>query len=313
MSTHAHAHLRTPDAAIDDAPVRCVAALIDTAQVSGPGRQLAALAIELRSAGTDLRVILLHRAHRPYPAYAGYLAAAGVTHAVVHDGGRLDFGIVARARELLREWNAELIQTHSYRMTFVATALRLWGDRRPWIGFFHGATAEDSKVRLYHWLDRRLLGAADRVVVMSRLHAGEFARNGARVRVIHNAVIPLPTPAAAQILCLPPGIDRSAGIPLMGVVGRLSHEKGVDLFLEACRVLAGRGVAFQAVVAGDGPEHDSLQARCEAAGLGDRVFFLGQVTDVESLYQHLDLLVIPSRSEGLPNVLLEALAADVPA
>lgn len=313
MSTYAHAHLRAPEVATDNGRGRCVAALIDTAQVSGPGRQLAALATELRSAGTDLRVILLQRAHRPYPAFASYLAAAGVTHAVVPDGGRLDLGIVARIRELLQDWDADVIQTHSYRMTFVATALRLWGDRRPWIGFFHGATAEDRKVRIYHWLDRRLLGAADRIVVMSRLHEGEFARHCSRVRVVHNAVIPLPSPTTAPALHLPPGIDRHDGIPLIGVVGRLSHEKGVDLFLDACQVLARRGVAFQAVIAGDGPERASLMEQCEASGLSDRVFFLGHVADVGSLYQDLDLLVIPSRSEGLPNVLLEALAMDVPA
>lgn len=312
MTTHALAHSRAPRIAVDG-ELRCIVALIDTAQISGPGRQLAALATELRSSGVDLRVILLHRAHRPYPAYAEYLTSAGVTHAVVPDRGSLDLSIVVRIRELLRKWSAELIQTHSYRMTFAAVALRLLGDRRPWIGFFHGATAEDRKVRIYHWLDRRLLGAADRIVVMSRLHAGEFARYGARVRVIHNAVIPLTAPATESGLRLPPEIDRSAGIPLIGVVGRLSHEKGVDLFLDACRALAGRGVAFQAVIAGDGPERASLQARCEALGLSDRVFLLGQVTDVRSLYQHLALLVIPSRSEGLPNVLLEAMAADVPA
>ncbi|HEY0971418.1 MAG TPA: glycosyltransferase [Gemmatimonadales bacterium] len=288
--------------------VRSVAALIDTTIVSGPGRQLAALAAELRRSDVEMRVALLQRTGRPRPPYADYLAAAGITHAVLPDQGPLDVGVVGRLRELLGEWAPDVIQTHSYRMTFVAAALRARGVRTPWVGFFHGATAEDRKVRLYHWLDRRALGRADAVVVMSRAHAEEFARHGRRVHVVHNAVIPLPRPADAGALQLP----VAGGAPLLGVVGRLSHEKGVDVFLDACARLAARGVEFEAVVAGDGPERGALLARRDGLGLADRVHFPGVVTDVCSLYERLDLLVIPSRSEGLPNVLLEALSADTP-
>ena len=290
-------------------PLR-VAALIDTAQVSGPGRQLRALADALRHRGVEVLVISFHRRGQPAPPFARFLAEAGVRSLVLPDNGPLDVGIVASVRAALREFAPDVVQTHSYRTTVVAYLLRRMGARWPWIAFFHGATNENARVRMYHALDRRLMRHADRLVVMSRAHQERFAALGARVRVIHTAVVPLGTAGVAPDL----GAMRRAADarPLVGVVGRLSHEKGVDVYLDACASLAERGRAVESVIAGDGPERAALEAQAQRLGLQQRVHFLGTVSAVGALYPQLDLVVLPSRSEGLPNVLLEALLADVP-
>jgi glycosyltransferase involved in cell wall biosynthesis len=179
---------------------------------------------------------------------------------------------------------------------------------RPWIAFFHGATSENIKVRLYTWCTNRLLGAADRVVVMSRAQLAHFSRFAGKACVVHNAVLELPPePSRTTVAPMVQGVR-----PRLGVVGRLSPEKGVDVFLHACEMLTRRGVSFSAVVAGDGPERGRLERLRDALDLVGRVDFIGPTTAVASLYASLDLLVIPSRSEGLPNVLLEALRADIP-
>ena len=67
-----------------------------------------------------------------------------------------------------------------------------------------------------------------------------------------------------------------------------------------------------AVVIGEGPLEAKLKARAEHLNLGHRVVFTGYVDDIASAYSALDLMVIPSRSEGLPSVLLEALQTDLP-
>jgi len=163
-------------------------------------------------------------------------------------------------------------------------------------------------VGLYHWVDRQLLRAADRVVVMSRSQIPLFPHSGPRVQVIDNAVLQ-PAAGKAESRALE---TSGLGRPLIGVVGRLSPEKGVDVFLDACAVLAQRKISFAGVIAGDGPERGRLQALCRRLGLDSQVQFVGHVENVEALYRSLDLLVLPSRSEGLPNTLLEALQADVP-
>jgi glycosyltransferase involved in cell wall biosynthesis len=280
--------------------------------VSGPVRQLTALARALRSAGTDCLVVAFHRHGQPPSAVAPYLQEAGVPHCVVEDHGPLDWRLVSRVATVLRRWRPSIVQTHGYKATAVAYLLRRLRAPWHWIGFFHGFTSEPLRARFYHWVDRRLLGAAERVVVMSQAQARAFRHCDGRVRVIYNAALALP-PAAR-----PSERDRLAAVagslprPIVGVVGRLSQEKGVDLFLDACAVLVRKGLPFSALLAGDGPGRARLEARCTHLGLESSVRFLGHVYDVDVLYGMLDLLVLPSRSEGLPNTLLEALRADLP-
>lgn len=291
-----------------------VAALLDTAHVSGPGRQLAALAVHLVAAGVELRVITFHRTGQARSPYLDYLDRAGVRYTVIPDAGPLDLRLIPRLHRVLAEWRPNIVQTHGYKPTALASTLRYAGAQWPWIAFAHGATAENRKVQFYNWIDRRLTRGADCIVVMSRLQQESLASLGDKVRVLHNAAIPLPAdePAGGEASEWPWEPHRSdAHTPLVGVVGRLSPEKGVDVFLHACRELMQRRVAFSAIIAGDGPERRNLEKLSTGLGL-ENVRFIGPVAAVQSMYARLELLVIPSRSEGLPNVLLEALRANVP-
>lgn len=286
-----------------------VAAVIDTRIVSGPGRQLASLAVALKAEGVEVLIITYERRGATPSPFGAHLDECGVRHVVIPERGPIDPRAVRRLAGHLAEFQADIVQTHSYKATAHAWVLRRLGAQRKWIGFMHGTTTEDRKAVWYHRLDRLLLGKADQVVIVSAAQLERFRSVRPRPRVIDNAVIPMAVqdPDSDTYLDLP-----RTSVPRLGVVGRLSSEKGVDIFLEACAALAGGGLDFTAVIAGDGPDRQDLEARCTALGLRQRVRFLGQVKDLPAVYRALDLLVIPSRSEGLPNVLLEALAADLP-
>ncbi len=282
---------------------------MDTVQVSGPGRQLAAVQPWLADAGVDLLVVLFRRKSVHRHPYAELLVGLGIPHVIAEDRGRFDPALTGTVRRLLDEWRPDIVQTHSYRPTALAWLLRRRGVSWRWVGFFHGTTHEDRKVRLYHWLDRRLLRAADRIVVMSGPQAELFARSGRPVRRIHNAVLPAPTAALPEDVA---SVLSAVPHPRVGVIGRLSPEKGVDVLLAALAEGRAQLPRVHVVIAGDGPERRRLVAQASALGLGDRVHFLGPVYPATALYPELDLVVLPSRSEGLPNVLLEALEADRP-
>lgn len=93
-------------------------------------------------------------------------------------------------------------------------------------------------------------------------------------------------------------------------VGRLSPEKGVDVLLRACRLLRDRATEFRLELVGDGPERRALQALAEELGLGDDVTFTGALPHGPALigaYERAGVFVLPSRTEGLPRALLEAM------
>lgn len=282
-----------------------LAAIIDTAILSGPGRQLVAQAVTHLASGTPFRVITFRRSGRPTSPFVAYAESRGVPCDVIDEAGTLDMSVLARTRDALARSRADIVQTHGYRPTSIVRALRALGwYEGGWVGFYHGATAEDWKVRLYDALDRRLLQTADRVVVMSRPQAALFDGMADRVSLVYNAVLDAgATSVPDSQLALP----KATGFVRAAVIGRLSPEKGVDVLLESVAILRARGVSVEVLVAGDGPARGALEAQAARLSLGDVVRFLGQVHDVGTLYQAIDLLVIPSRSEGLPNVLLEAL------
>jgi glycosyltransferase involved in cell wall biosynthesis len=123
------------------------------------------------------------------------------------------------------------------------------------------------------------------------------------VRVIRNGVEPLE-----------PAPDRRAGRPVggrpvvVGGVGRLTRQKGFDLLVEATRRLVGEGWPVEVRLAGAGRERDRLAAA--AAGLPVRL--AGFVEDVPGFLAGLDVFCLPSRAEGLPLALLEAMTAGLP-
>jgi glycosyltransferase involved in cell wall biosynthesis len=99
---------------------------------------------------------------------------------------------------------------------------------------------------------------------------------------------------------------------VVGAVGRLSPEKGYGDLVRATTLLAAAGVDFELWIAGAGEGRADLERLIETLGLADRVRLLGFRPDTVELYHALDLLVLSSRREGLPNVVLEALAMGVP-
>ena len=118
----------------------------------------------------------------------------------------------------------------------------------------------------------------------------------------------------ARLVCIPNGVDtdkffRGEVSPVPGLlvcVGRLSRQKGQDLLL---RALAGCPEDMRLLLVGDGNDEGDLRRLVESKHLQKRVTFAGPVSDPREFLQKAELVVLPSRWEGLPIVLLEALAS----
>jgi glycosyltransferase involved in cell wall biosynthesis len=132
----------------------------------------------------------------------------------------------------------------------------------------------------------------------------------ARVTVIPNGVDVgrFPDPAGSR-----GAASGVAGIPVIGSVGCLAPRKDYATLLEALAELQARGRAFRAMLVGDGPERAALESRARALGVEGRVGWLGEREAVENLLACMDVFVLSSREEGIPNALLEAMAAGRPA
>jgi len=215
-----------------------------------------------------------------------------------------------RLREVIASTAPDVLHTHGYRADLLGgVAARRCGV--PWVSTTHGFTGGDPKNRLYEWLQRKSLRRADAVIAVSEPIRNRLTRAGVSAGRIHhlpNAWTPrplVPRDEARRRL----GIV--AGSPVIGWVGRLTAEKGADVFLDALALLP--GPRWQASIIGDGRERPALEMRARNLGIADRLHWHGMVPHAAELYQAFDAWVLSSRTEGTPIALFEAMAARVPA
>jgi glycosyltransferase involved in cell wall biosynthesis len=124
-----------------------------------------------------------------------------------------------------------------------------------------------------------------------------------RIHVVYNGI-------DIERFCPGPQADQAAA--LIVTVGRLVGQKNHVLFLRAAAALAQQGVAVRFAIVGDGPLRATLEATARSLGIGERVEFLGERSDVESVLRGASQFWLTSRWEGMPNVVLEAMASGVP-
>ena len=155
---------------------------------------------------------------------------------------------------------------------------------------------------LRNWAVRQMRGVITPSAYLKRVVIG-WGIQAARVRVIYNAFEP--TAGDATSITLPLKTRHR-----LITICRLTAWKGVDGLIEAISTIPDIGL----VVVGDGPERSRLESLAQQVGVLDRVYFAGQVpkSQVNAYLRMCDLFVLNSRYEGLPHVILEAMAAGLP-
>jgi glycosyltransferase involved in cell wall biosynthesis len=211
---------------------------------------------------------------------------------------------------LCRRGSVDVVHCHGYRADVIdSPAARSAGV--PVVSTVHGFTGGGWKNAAYEWLQIRAFRRMDRVLAVSRPLVDVLERRGVR----REAISLLPNAYASARPALEPAQARAAlGLegsgPVVGWIGRMSREKGPDVFVRAAEQSTVDGSRWAMV--GDGPERPAAETAAGAIGARDRVRFLGMVPDAGTLVRAFDVLVLSSRTEGTPIVALEAMAAGVP-
>jgi len=214
----------------------------------------------------------------------------------------------ARVGELMSAWRPDVVHTHGYRSDVLAGhAARKAGF--PHVATAHGFTQGGLKNRVYEWLQVASYRRGGQVIAVSRPLRDELARRGvadSRLHVVQNAWRQGDDPVAPDEARH--ALELQDGAPIVGWVGRLGYEKGPDL---AIRAISGVPAA-RLVFLGDGAMRAELEEQASRDNVANRVAWRGQVPRAGRLLRAFDVLLLSSRTEGTPIILLEALAAGVP-
>lgn len=187
--------------------------------------------------------------------------------------------------------------------------------RIPIVTTVHGYISVSRKSKVYTRVDSWLLRRMHRVIAVSEAMARQFIDTGlpeSRIRLVRNCIVLDNYPFGYRCRAL----RRANGLTdehlLVGHVGRLSPEKGQARLLRVFPKVLREVPRARLVFAGDGPDMPALRSDASRLGLEDEVFFLGHRSDIREVFADLDLLVLSSDTEGLPNVVLEAGALGIP-
>jgi glycosyltransferase involved in cell wall biosynthesis len=251
--------------------------VIDSGGIGGIEKHVETLCAAQRAAGYSASVLLYQAHPSPWP---GVLKQVGVPFDVA--GGLR--GLFRR----LRSSRPHVVHTHGYKAGVIGRIIcRLMGI--PVVSAYHAGERGPFPVSLYQRIDEATSSLCPRLAVSRQI----AARLPAPVRVVNNFVSLAPLDAARELPAC------------VAFVGRLSEEKGPDLFCELAARLALPDEAW--VIYGDGP----MRAGLEGA-YGGQVTFRGMVTNMNAEWARIGALVMTSRAEGLPYAALEALAHGVP-
>ncbi len=233
---------------------------------------------------------------------------------VIRERKTLDFNIVKQITGIIRENRVDMVHCHDFRsQMYGLISARLVGV--PLITTCHGWIANNFKGRVYTVVDKFLLRFADHIITVSKTMRRQLLKLGfsdAKISVIQNALIIdnyIPDVQDNRFRRELMVGDKTA---ILLNIGRLSPEKGQDIFLQAAKKLLDMGQDLIFVLVGIGPEECRLRQMAQDFGIEDRVVFAGYRDDMASIYNSADLVVQSSYTEGMPNVILEALLMSVP-
>lgn len=243
------------------------------------------------------------------------LAGQGIAvHSLPRQSG-LDFSLIRRLRQLIRQRDIDVVHCHQYT-PWTYGWFAHWGTGVRLVFTEHGRFHPDRHRRKARLLNPLMARTTDRLVAISEatrqaLTEYEYLPPGS-IRVIYNGILPLACDheeiaAARRQWRLP---DE---LPVIGTVARLDAVKNQGAILNASRRLLDQGINHRVLLVGDGPERKELERQTDELEIREQVCFTGFIEQPAPLLALMDVFLLPSLTEGTSMTLLESMSLGLPA
>ena len=287
-----------------DRPVP-IALVITDLDVGGAERAMVALATGLDRSRWQPSVVCLG----PEGAMVAPLRQARIAVTCLDVDRRRPLRAIVRLASTLRTLRPALVQSFLFHANVAAKLASPWAGR-PWV--LGGLRVAERGRRWHRRLERMTQRLACGMVCVSegvrRFSINEAGLSPNRLAVIPNGIAVEPYDRAIAVPKADLGLEEPSRVALF--VGRMTEQKGVSRLLDAFAGIAAERPDWTLLLVGEGPLRPELEHKArEDSRLIGRVRFVGRRDDVPNLLKTADLLVLSSLWEGMPNVVLEAMAA----
>ena len=290
------------------APIR-IAFFIDDLGVGGTQTWLTLLVRALASRGFEMRVYCMRAISHPENVHR----LERFAEVEIIGEARLRAGIgLAHLAHALWNWPVDVVQTALPTSDMIGRTLGRLVRAPAVFSSIRGRNID--KPRWQHWLDRRTARWAQAIVFNDReaisfgiRHEGVGAH---QVAYIPNGVdLPLSRRAGDDVRAM---FRTPAGAPVIGTIARLHPSKGQEDLLRAFSIVHARRSDAVLWIIGEGERRPALEKEAQRLGISDRLRMPGARDDICDILPAIDLFALPSHWEGMPNALMEAMAAGRP-
>lgn len=248
------------------------------------------------------------------------LSSHGVDVTVLDESRQNSIALCWQVKETLRRKGSSILHTHRYKENVLGAWAAKGAGVAHCVKTMHGRSEpfkglKAAKAGLYGLLDRWATDMYfDRVICVTKDMADELRETfeSRKVVYIHNGIdvaACVPRRSRSEVRA---ELGFSESAPVLIWAGRLVPIKGVPVLLEAARSVSKLNPGLRVLIAGDGPERAHLEEKSRALELAETVKFCGHRQDITDLVAASDALVLPSLGEGLPMIILEAMALGTP-
>lgn len=288
--------------------------LRDSPWIDGPGRTILQCADMIDSSQCKIIIgAFSGKSHKEH-AYLNQAIKLDLEVIPITENSSFDIGVVKQINQAIRDNSIDIIHVHDFRSNLYglicAKAMGI-----PIVSTCHGWISNNMKGKLYTLLDRFLLRFHNKIITVSntmkdQLVKSEFKED--RITVINNALVVDDYIINRDDQKFRNEYFISKNKIVVANIGRLSPEKGQDIFLKSAKNILTKNNDLIFVLIGIGQEEESLTALVNQLGITDNVIFTGYREDMIDIYNSVDLVVQSSSTEGMPNVILESLLMGIP-
>lgn len=297
--------------------------LISSSGFFGADNVLLELSKNLHALGLKSVVGVFRDFRQPHLEIAEAAGKNGLPTVVFPCKGRMDLSTVLAIKKYMMETGTHLVHSHGYKSNIYALAAS-YGRPIARVSTCHNWPSAQIKMKLYAALDKSILNGFDKVVAVSDKVKDallKYIMCREKIATVYNGI-----DIAKFGKTQDEGVlRRELGIPedycVIGTVGRLAEEKGHFYLMEAAKSVLQEQPKTVFLIVGDGPWRKRLEAKSREfevrlrakSALVQRPFvFAGVRKEMPAVYSAMDIFVLPSLREGLPMVLLEAMASRKP-
>lgn len=281
-------------------------------EIYGVERVIYHLMTEHLKSGYDVKVAYFKRSSSN--SFLDLLNDHSIPVFIVPSTGILDINAFMTLRRVCFDFSPHILHAHCYKGYIFASFLKRLLNKLIIVSTKHISDASSFRIKVYEYLGNKSLLSFDQVIAVSQFTKHKLAEKGipaGNIEVIHNGVeIPLNGRTAKESIRSELNIDSNSR--LVGFIGRLTPQKGISFLLRAAQEICARTADISLVIIGDGELKKEAESFIASNNLGGRVFMLGWRKDATDLLEDIDVLLLPSIFEGLPMIILEAMARGVP-